>query len=286
MLSRLLRRSGFVGVATCGEGVVVCVEESLAGASELRGRGLAAFVAPTGRFFATSGLARLPLPAAFRGRRRPVQAGYSLGTTRTVGTAGLIVAPASGPFAPYLLTACHVVTRPANPKSVAVLQPAGPDGGLLPADGVGRVSSVISPSRRGASLSDAALVELAPDVEFDPGYPGFGSLRGHCATVRPGWTVYKAGRSTGLISGRIVSTNWSGFVDYAGGRCWFSGQLLIEGIGSAAALPGDSGSVWVTDSGYAVALSFSATNRQGRYSIATPIHRVLEAFHAKVVTVS
>lgn len=254
-------------------------------ALDVGGRRLRTEVLSSGRFFAGAGRGAI-VPSAFRGRRRPVQAGYSVGTSRTVGTAGLLTAPAKGPFRAQVLTACHVVCRALKLHATPVLQPAGPDGGLLPEDGIGKISSVLAPVRRGASVSDAALVELAPGVAFDPVYPGFGPLRGHCAVVRLGWTVYKAGRSTGLISGRILSTDWSGFVDYAGGRCWFAGQLLIEGIRGPAALPGDSGSVWVTDSGYAVALSFSATDRKGRYSIATPIHRVLEAFDARVITLS
>ncbi len=282
-----VQQAGFVGLAPGADTVFVCAEGALEvpPALEIGGRRLRTRVLSSGRFFAAAGRGPI-LPSAFRGRRRPVQAGYSLGTSKTVGTAGLLTAPAQGPFRAQVLTACHVVSRALKLHGIAVLQPAGPDGGLLPEDGIGKITSVLAPARRGTSVSDAALVELAPGVAFDAAYPGFGPLRGHCAVVRPGWTVYKAGRSTGLISGRILSTDWSGFVDYAGGRCWFTGQLLIEGLPGPAALPGDSGSVWVTDSGYAVALSFSATDRKGRYSIATPIHRVLEAFDARVITLS
>lgn len=288
MFASLPGQPGLVGVAICGETLLVCADRRLRVPTEVEadGRLLRTEIIATGRFRVAAAGCPFLLPSAFRARCRPVRAGYSLGTARTVGTAGLMVTPAAGAFRPLMLTACHVVTRALTPTSAAVLQPAGPDGGVLPRDGIGKVSAVIAPTRRGASFSDAALVELACGVPFDPVYPGFGPLRGHCAVIRPGWTVYKVGRSSGPVSGCIVSTNWSGYVDYAGGRCWFSGQVLIQGTKGPAALPGDSGSVWVTESGYAVALSFSATDRRGRYSIATPIHDVLEAFQVRVVTVS
>ncbi|MFN0169292.1 MAG: hypothetical protein ACKV22_22955 [Bryobacteraceae bacterium] len=199
---------------------------------------------------------------------------------------GIAVVPHEGPANVMIMTAAHLVGSPhAALGAPALLQPAGPDGGRMSRDLVGRPFRTAwnLPSSQGEG--DAVLVTLESGLEIDLSYPQIGSLRGHCTVVREGWTVCKAARSSGLVEGRIVSTAWSGFVDYSWGRRWLSRQVLIEGTGRVA-LAGDSGSVWVTPSGYAVALSFSATDAAGRFSIATPLDRLLDAFSVRVAVAS
>jgi len=104
------------------------------------------------------------------------------------------------------------------------------------------------------------------------------SAAGHCLRVRPGWRLWKVGRATGWVEGSVVATDWTGWVEYAFGRRRLGDQVLVHNPDRPVALEGDSGSVWVTEEGYAAALSFSATARDGHFSIATPLRRVLDAF--------
>jgi hypothetical protein len=275
-----LRRPEVAGAAVCEDTLLVCVDGSYRPPPliEVEGRTLETEVLVTGRFQASAGAPDQVASVRFRNRRRPLQAGYSLGTLSSVGTGGLFVLPERGAAQGLLLTAGHVVARGRGSGRTAVLQPAGPDGGLAAQDRVGSVWAAMPPDRARLNHMDAAVILLQTGIDLELEYPDAGYLRGHCALLRRGWTVRKAGRSTGSVVGRIVATEWAGVIDYRWGRHRFAGQVLIHGDDRCLALPGDSGSVWVTDSGYAAALSFSATDRSGHYSIATPIDRVLKTF--------
>ena len=280
----ILEHPAIVGVAVCGDSLLICVEKPLMlpPKIEVCGQTYWTDVVHTGRFVvANQGIA----PASsllFHVWHRPIQAGYSLGTRCTVGTAGLIVTPTTGRARCLLLTAAHVVTRSSHLNKTIVTQPAGPDGGRSGQDAVGAVYRVVYPQPGRANLLDAALIEPKSYLEFDLTYPGLGPLRGHCVSLREGWRLYKVGRSTGPLTGQILSTNWSGYVDYPIGRLYFTRQILVHGSGITISLPGDSGAVWVTPSAYAAALNFSSTDRSGRFSIATPINQVLDAFEVQV----
>lgn len=55
-----------------------------------------------------------------------------------------------------------------------------------------------------------------------------------------GETVQKVGRTTGKTLGKVISTSWTGNVEYSRGRATFTDCILIEGRGFSAG--GDSGS--------------------------------------------
>lgn len=284
--SSVLSHPAVIGVATTEDRLLVCVESplSLPRTMECEGRIRRVEMLVTGRFVASSAPAWSTAMPPFDVWHRPVQAGYSLGTRWSVGTTGLIVTPASGRTRCQILTAGHVVCSPKRPCSSQVIQPAGPDGGRPGRDTIGSVSQVSRLRAHGTNVLDAALIEPQPGLEFDLSYPGMGHLWGHCARLREGWTVFRVGRTTGPIRAAVRATQWSGYVDYPMGRCHFSQQVLIQGLGDVTSRPGDSGGVWVTPSGYAAALGFSATDASGRFCIATPIHRVLETFGVRVAT--
>ncbi|MDB6021369.1 MAG: hypothetical protein JWQ04_1226 [Pedosphaera sp.] len=106
------------------------------------------------------------------------------------------------------------------------------------------------------------------------------------ATVAPasGLKVKKFGRTTGLTTGTIealVPTPW--ILPYKSGKfsstVWFENTWTVRSEGvDPFALPGDSGSLVVTeDGGSAIGLLF-AVNNKGQYGIIMPILQVLEAF--------
>ncbi|MBV7338986.1 S1 family peptidase [Chloroflexi bacterium TSY] len=274
-----------VGVAVVGDNLLVCADGPLTVPPkvEMGDRTYQTEVVQTGRFV-VAGQGGSPARAApYRAWQRPLQAGYSLGTRRTVGTAGLIVTPTTGRVRCLLLTAAHLLMWRGRRYETIVTQPAGPDGGIPGRDTIGRVYQVSRLQSTKANSLDAALIVPKPHLEFDLTYPGLGPLRGHCRQLNEGWHLYKVGRSTGSLTGQILSTCWSGYVDYPTGRCRFTRQVLIHEPGTAVSLPGDSGAVWVTPSGYAAALNFASTDQSGQFSIATPINRVLDAFNVQVV---
>lgn len=91
--------------------------------------------------------------------------------------------------------------------------------------------------------------------------------------------VQKFGRTTLLTKGKITGINATTSVGY--GDNWyafFSGQIIVE-TSSAFVLPGDSGSLVVTDDGNAnpVGLLF-AGNAEGTMAIVNPIGSVLQYF--------
>jgi hypothetical protein len=107
------------------------------------------------------------------------------------------------------------------------------------------------------------------------------------ATVAPvsGMRVKKFGRTTGLTTGIVeafVPTPW--ILPYKAGKfsaaVWFTDTWTIRTTDDTEpfALPGDSGSLVVTEDGAsAVGLLFAVNNR-GQYGIIVPINQVLAAF--------
>jgi hypothetical protein len=107
---------------------------------------------------------------------------------------------------------------------------------------------------------------------------------GTVAAPRSGMRVKKFGRTTGFTTGTIeafVPTPW--VLPYKSRRfnaeVWFQDTWTIRtDDGSAFALPGDSGSLVVTEDGTsAVGLIFAVNNRGG-YAIFCELSRVLAAF--------
>jgi hypothetical protein len=95
--------------------------------------------------------------------------------------------------------------------------------------------------------------------------------------------VQKFGRTTQLTKGRITGINATTAVGYADDwYAWFTGQIIVE-TSSAFILPGDSGSLMVTDDAAAnpVGLLF-AGNAEGTYAIANPIDGVLQHFKVTI----
>jgi hypothetical protein len=105
-------------------------------------------------------------------------------------------------------------------------------------------------------------------------------------TVQPaaGVRVKKFGRTTGLTTGVIealVPTPW--VLPYKSARftsqVWFQDTWTIRGDGpDAFALPGDSGSLVVTEDGSAAVGLVFAVNARGGYAIFCPIAQVLQRF--------
>lgn len=106
------------------------------------------------------------------------------------------------------------------------------------------------------------------------------------ASVSPasGLRVKKFGRTTGFTTGTVeafVPTPW--LLPYKAGKftsaVWFTDTWTVRGDGTDPfALPGDSGSLIVTEDGSAVVGLLFAVNSRGHYGIIMPINQVLAYF--------
>ena len=129
-----------------------------------------------------------------------------------------------------------------------------------------------------ARVTDADIVS-SWQGDTDNGFDTPGSTVEPLSLMR----VKKVGRTTGLTRGMIeakVTTPTA--ITYTSkhfkGVVWFSGVWSIQAIGDHFALPGDSGSLVVTEDGkHAVGMVFAA-NSSGSYGWMIPMSCVLRAF--------
>lgn len=95
------------------------------------------------------------------------------------------------------------------------------------------------------------------------------------ASVSPGTTVMKTGRTTGTSTGEVRAVDVTVRVGYGNsGTARFVGQILTTGMSS----PGDSGSVIRLENGRPVGLLFAGSDTS---TVANPISSVFERFDLK-----
>ncbi|MGG4498128.1 hypothetical protein [Brevibacillus reuszeri] len=221
---------------------------------------------------------------SFRRRIRPVIAGYSVGYPGVSGTAGLIVQSASRSAQRYLLSNNHVLNKNNTGGYTETIQPGGADGGRSGRDRIGRLYRYVRLRKNGANYIDAALSIPTTNRLLAPRYATVGTVRGHVRSYAVGSRFKKVGRSSGRVSGVVVSIHTDIDVDYGNlsglGTIRFRNQTVIRGAG-AVSLPGDSGSVWLTASNLAAAVNF-AGSADGRLSISFPIQWAMQAFGIRV----
>ena len=112
---------------------------------------------------------------------------------------------------------------------------------------------------------------------------GYGSPNRTTRAAALNMAVQKFGRTTLLTKGTITGINATMAVGYADNwYAWFSGQIIVQSTG-AFVLPGDSGSLVVTDDAIAnpVGLLF-AGNSNGTMAIVNPIDKVLNYFKVRI----
>ncbi|WP_036746917.1 hypothetical protein [Paenibacillus sp. UNC451MF] len=222
--------------------------------------------------------------ANYRGRIRPVPAGYSIGTSAGSGTVGLIATNFPGANQRYIFSNTHVLTNPLNTNVRAeTLQPGGADNGRPRVDRVGFLSRYALLRRNATNFIDAALSLPVRNSILNPRYATVGVVPGHVTSYRVGDRFKKVGRTTGLRFGRVDSVNTDVQVDYGGnlGVITFRNQSVIIGT-SPVSLPGDSGSVWLRrDNNFASAVNYAGT-ADGLTSIAFPVDWFMRRFRTRV----
>ena len=189
---------------------------------------------------------------------RPVQGGYSIGHIGiTAGTLGTCVYDRLNeniglPLKYYLLSNNHVLAAENNAcLGDPIIQPGFIDGGCFPFNTIATLSRFIPidfepfiPRYLHNNIVDAAIAQgqlhnLNREIYW------MGHLHGWLpkAKVNVGMIVQKTGRTTGFTRGRIVATNATVDVSYAGGKtARFKDQILS----TAMTAGGDSGALLIT----------------------------------------
>jgi len=210
-----------------------------------------------------------PKPTTYSrtGVDRPVFGGISVMTSAyptAAGTLGLVIA------GNQILSCTHVLaldsTQNPVPTGTPVWQPGGYDGGNA-ADAIGTLTNyipiVFGPS--GTNYADAATATLYPSVTGNVGQVlnaannGFVSISGTypASALFTGSLVSKSGRTTGVTTNQVLSTNATVLVYYnSTAYAVFTNQLLVR---QPFLQPGDSGSA-VYKNGAFVGLGFAASN--------------------------
>jgi hypothetical protein len=149
-----------------------------------------------------------------------------------------------------------------------VLQPGPADGGLNPADAIGRLHRFV-PVGDDGNVIDAAIAQLDPVVAAAKEIYAIGAPTG-VGTPVVGMTLRKQGRTTGLTTGTVSDISLDATIDMGGGStAVFHSQIRVN-VGADSryvALPGDSGSLFVDPENVAIGLLF-ACPADGSYALA------------------
>lgn len=118
---------------------------------------------------------------------------------------------------------------------------------------------------------DAAHVEPASENVVDTRILGVDAYPREIEAADPGTECMKAGRTTGITRGELVSTDWSGTVVEPWGPTMFEDQLLLEGVDGAMSKGGDSGSWIYWDDWLRAVGRLFAGNSEANQTIANPL---------------
>ena len=229
----------------------------------------------------------------FRIRRAP--GGVSVGHFRV--TAGTLGGLSTGRRSPrdqrlMVLSNNHVVANSNNANAGdCVSQPGTYDGGRCPGDQIAILESYV-PMRFGGPVNyvDAATAWCWPDrVRGEHIYRSGNSLNLFNVGSNPifpqlGMIVGKTGRTTQLTQGRVINTNFAGWVNYGVGNAWFERQFVVQSTsGAPFSAGGDSGSwIWQWVAGLPpVGLLFAGG---GGYTIGSPMPWVTALLDVNLVT--
>lgn len=204
-------------------------------------------------------------------RVRPAMPGVSVGHYRvTAGTLGAVVRElATG--VRLILSNNHVLANVTDGRDGRaavgdpVLQPGSYDGGTVASDRIASLWRFIPlyRSRSGAggirrlNLTDAALARPLADSDITPEVLEIGRVAGVAEAVL-GMSVKKSGRTTGVTQATVTGLRASVTVGYGDGTYgMFRDQILTGGMASG----GDSGSLLLDRSNFAVGLLFAGSDR-------------------------
>ncbi len=275
-----------VGTDDTGQPVIVVFTRRPVAKEELgdNREGVPVVTQMTGEFFAMKITDSTPPTAvansANTGRfNRPVPIGVSTGN-RGECSAGTIGARVKAGKKVYALSNNHVYALENRARiGSQVVQPGLYDTrcAFVSSNVIGTLYAYqkIDFSTRASNTIDAAIA-LTSTSQLGNATPadGYGAPSNTTAPAQIGQRVQKYGRTTSLTKGTVSAINATILVTYSSGTARFVKQIIVTS-GSAFILPGDSGSLLVSDPGRnPVGLLFAGSS-DGTLAVANPIGTVL-----------
>jgi len=258
-------------------------------------KGIDIDVLPVGRLTAKAGSSFLPIEASSLTQHiRPVQGGYSVGhiniTAGTIATCVYDLLPQGLgiPKKYYILSNNHILAAQNKARlGDPIVQPGPVDGGCCPFDTIATLSRFIPidfepliPRYLHHNIVDAAIAQ-GQLRNLDRAISWIGSVGGWLPQdkVKVGMIVQKTGRTTGFTRGRILATNATVDVSYAGGK---TARFKEQIVNTTMTAGGDSGSLLVTlvdNIPFAVGLHFASSSSM---SIANQIDNVRSLLRVEI----
>lgn len=222
-------------------------------------------------------------PLAFAGRVRPAMPGYSIGHSKvSAGTFGCLVRDLYSSSQQHLLLGNNHVLADTNRGRLgdAILQPGPCDGGVDPTDTVA-ILERFEPIHFGLdddayNLVDAAVARPVSCRQVTTAVIGSFIPQG-VGQAFLGDRVLKAGRTTGVTRGRVISVNATVLVWFPEGPARFRHQILTTFMSAG----GDSGSLLMDRYLSAVGLIFAGSPL---LTVASHVTDVENALGVRVVT--
>jgi hypothetical protein len=227
---------------------------------------------------------------------RPVPIGVSTGNEGEC-SAGTIACRVKNANGVYVLSNNHVLALENSAQSDSlILQPgrydSDPQCAISPDDTIGTLFDFepilfLEENPSNTNTIDAAIAKSSTnDLGKATPSDGYGTPQASTAAAYVNQRVQKYGRTTGLTKGQVWATNLTVDVLYSSGTARFVDQIMVVNMGGGFILPGDSGSLLVSDGrgkskGQPVGLLF-AGDEYGIYGIANPIDLVLDHFGVAV----
>lgn len=227
-----------------------------------------------------------------QGKVRPLEPGLSVSHVKvTAGTLGGFAEMKGDPGGVHILSNNHVLANEnASRLGDAIVQPGSLDGGKAPRDTVALLSARKLISFKKPNRCDGALARLVEGTKYTGNrFLGIGLLKG-IKEAEPGMKVLKVGRTTGLTHGKINDIEVDQrYVSFGKGDARFDGIISVESAkkGQPFCDGGDSGSLIISEHGYAVGLLFAGTDFGGAFdqglTYANRIQDVLKILKAELI---
>ena len=218
---------------------------------------------------------------------RPVPIGVSTGNEGecSSGTIGCRVKDADGNV--YALSNNHVYALENKArKSSKVLQPGRYDTGcnIDPNDVIGTLAAFerikftfVANNKIDAAIANSSTELLGNATPSD----GYGTPKSDIVPAALGQAVQKYGRTTSLTTGTITGINATVNVGYSSGTARFVDQIIVESA-PGFILPGDSGSLLVTDPDCNPVGLLFAGDETGAFAVGNRIDLVLARFDVTI----
>ncbi len=214
-----------------------------------------------------------PTTLPWRGRCRPLRAGFSIGHVNT--TAGTIGAFVEKSGVPHILSNNHVLALCNTAQHGDVIVQPGPfDGGQHPNDSVSRLGGFV-PLQPTANFVDCALGVLDLDADLDFSYNGH--ALGVPVQAQLGMSAWKVGRTTGVTQGQVSALALDDLPVRISPSTvvYFDDQIELTGQAGRFSDGGDSGSLILDQGNNPFGLLFAGSKLTGK-TFANHLHLVLQ----------